>query len=102
MYDEIRRSRCAFTEVEAALFQVTFRDAAARLPVVFRSFWHRWDISPQDPCALLVFSETGQPTLRIERGDAGYRIFGLTDRGERLYVDGMPSMTAALRACGLL
>ncbi|HSW14798.1 MAG TPA: hypothetical protein VLI06_18280 [Solimonas sp.] len=85
----------------ACEFAELFRLTASKMPLLYRSFWHHWEVAADDPQALMVYSDRGVPTLRIERADCGYRILGIDGRRPRVYASGAPSIEAALRTSGL-
>lgn len=91
----------AFTRNEAVEFQQLFDSIAARLPAMFSSFWHRWEIAAEDPCALVIRADSGATSLRIERGHRGYSVSGYRGCERRQYVARMDSIAIALRACGI-
>ncbi len=97
------REGLGFTVGEREEFQRAFERATAQLPVMFRSFWHRWEEADTIPPEFLVYAENGSLVLRLTRlNSGGYRAAGITGQGSVIYAVAARSITEALRAAGLL
>ena len=84
-------------------FQQLFDSVANRLPFIFRSFWHRWEVQGESSPALAVYDENGAEVLRLSRNPQGtYHAVGVTSRGPMTYAKSAITLTAALEAMGLL
>jgi len=92
-----------FSYAERVEFQRVFELVAGRLPGMFRSFWHRWELVESLPPALVVYAENGSEVLRVTRCMNGvYRVAGITGQGCINYTDAAPSLLAAVKAAGLI
>lgn len=93
-----------FSYVERLEFQGVFDLVSARLPAMFRPFWHRWSLVDGPPQALVVHADNDSEVLRITRRFTGaYRVAGVTAGGVVVcYAEAVPTLMAAVHAAGLL
>ncbi|MDM4769184.1 hypothetical protein [Solimonas sp. SE-A11] len=97
------REGLGFSYGEREEFQRSFERAAARLPGMFRSFWHRWEETSGIPPEFIVHAEDGTQVLRVTRlNSGGYRAAGVTGQGSVIYAVAARSITDAFKAAGLL
>jgi len=97
------REGLGFSYGEREEFQRAFEHATARLPAMFRSFWHRWEESSGLPPEFIIYAEDGTRTLRLTRlNSGGYRAAGITGKGAVIYAVAARSITDAFKSAGLL
>ncbi len=97
------REGLGFSYSEREEFQRAFERATARLPGMFRSFWHRWEEVTAVPPEFVVYAEDGTQVLRLTRlNSGGYRAAGVTGQGAVIYAVAARSITDAFRSAGLL
>lgn len=92
-----------FSASEREEFARAFDRIVARLPAMFRPFWHRWEETGAFPPEIVVYAEDDSRVLRLTAlASGGYRASGITARGSVIYAVAATSITEALRATGLL
>lgn len=91
-----------FTVGEREEFRRAFELAASRLPILFRSFWHRWEEAHSPHPEFLVYAENGAPVLCLTRLTTGdYRADGMSGPRRVTYA-AERTITGALMGTGLL
>lgn len=96
------RAGPGFSFRERDEFRQGFEEAAARLPEMFRPFWHRWaqdHLLPQ----FVVYAADGTPVLTLRRLGSGlFRVEGLRGTRKVVYATAARGITEALRTTGLI
>jgi hypothetical protein len=97
------REGLGFSFGEREEFRRAFEQATARLPAMFRSFWHRWEETPGLPPEFIIYADNGTAVLRLTRlNSGGYRAAGVTGQGAVIYAVAARSITEAFKSAGLL
>lgn len=101
MHEPMRRSD-DFSPRELAEFASSFERVKARLPRLFKPYWHRWTYIPGETPAVLVYGEDGRLAFCLVREEQGYGAVGITVPGHVQYWPPRASIPEALSAAGLV